>query len=152
MPTRFAKQLCQVVRGGVAIGSMERGAAMRLAIRCAQDSIPPLRLAILRDLAEHPDSMVTQVRKRIQKPHKTVDRELQALHMLGLVTLDEETYYNGRGDEKSRWRYTLSNEVDVDVVFPDSSLDPQGDECFQVPHHPPTRGRGVLIFLETVAE
>ncbi|MFI7013653.1 hypothetical protein [Streptomyces sp. NPDC050164] len=48
-PTRFAKQLAQVVRGGVAVG-MDREAAMQLAIRCARDSVPPLRLAILRDL------------------------------------------------------------------------------------------------------
>ena len=40
MPTRFAKQLAQVVRGGVAVG-MERDDAMRLAIRCARDSPPP---------------------------------------------------------------------------------------------------------------
>jgi hypothetical protein len=46
MPTRFAKQLTQVMRGGVAIG-MDRAAAMRLAIRCARDSIPPLRPAII---------------------------------------------------------------------------------------------------------
>ena len=45
MPTRFAKQLAQVVRGGVAVG-MSREDAMRLAIRCARDSMPPMRLAI----------------------------------------------------------------------------------------------------------
>jgi hypothetical protein len=58
MPTRFAKQLAQVVRGGVAVGLSKRD-AMRLAIRCAQDSIPPLRLAILRDVAENPDATPT---------------------------------------------------------------------------------------------
>ena len=47
MPTRFAKQLAQVVRGGVAVG-MGREDAMRLAIRCARDSMPPIRLAITR--------------------------------------------------------------------------------------------------------
>jgi hypothetical protein len=40
MPTRFAKELAQVIRGAVAIG-MDRGDAMRLAIRCARDSMPP---------------------------------------------------------------------------------------------------------------
>lgn len=124
MPTRFAKQLAQVVLGGVAIG-MEREAAMRLAIRCARDSITPLRLAILQDIAENPNSTPSQVRKRIDKPHNTTDRELQALHMLGLVRLNEETYENSRGDERSRWRYSLKCGVDVGVVFPDSSQDPQ---------------------------
>src|SRR5439155_4504330 len=46
MPTRFAKQLAQVLRGSVALG-MDRRAALQLAIRCARDSLPPLRLAIL---------------------------------------------------------------------------------------------------------
>ena len=53
MPTRFAKQLAQIVRGAVAIG-MDRADALRLAIRCARDSMPPLRLAIIDDLSAHP--------------------------------------------------------------------------------------------------
>ena len=53
MPTRFAKQLVQIVRGAVAIG-MDRADALRLAIRCARDSMPPLRLAIIDDLAAAP--------------------------------------------------------------------------------------------------
>ena len=62
MPTRFAKQLAQIVRGGVAVG-MRREDAMRLAIRCARDSMPPIRLAILDYLAGHPNSFTTEVRK-----------------------------------------------------------------------------------------
>ena len=85
MPTRFARQLMQLVRGGVAIG-MSVEEAMGLAVRCARDSVPPLRLAILVDLADHPGSLVSDVRKRLQKPHNTIDRELQALHVLGLVS------------------------------------------------------------------
>jgi hypothetical protein len=50
MPTRFAKQLAQMVRGGVAIG-MAVPDAMKLALRCARDSILPLRREILLDLA-----------------------------------------------------------------------------------------------------
>ena len=53
MPTRFAKQLTQVVRGGAAIG-MDRIDAVRLAVRCARDSMPPLRLAIIDDVANNP--------------------------------------------------------------------------------------------------
>ena len=70
MPTRFAKQLAQVVRGGVAIG-MDRTAALRLAIRCARDSMPPLRLAIIDDVATHAESSTAEVRKRIGKPRAT---------------------------------------------------------------------------------
>ena len=75
MPTRFAKQLAQVVRGGVAIG-MARPDALRLAIRCARDSMPPLRLMILDDLVAHPASSTAEVRTRLGKPRSTVDRQL----------------------------------------------------------------------------
>jgi len=106
MPTRFSKQLAQVLRGAVAIG-ITREQAMRLAIRCARDSMPPLRLEILDDLAAHPSATTTEVRKRIGRPRNTVDRQLQALQMLGAVTVDEVEY-----PERSRWYYSLSAEVD----------------------------------------
>jgi Bifunctional DNA primase/polymerase, N-terminal len=82
MPTRFAKQLAQMVRGGLAIG-MGREAAMRLALRCARDSIPPRRINILLDLADNPGSRVADVSKRVVVPWLTTRRELEALHMLG---------------------------------------------------------------------
>ena len=86
--TRFAKQLTQVFRGAVVIG-LDRGEALRLAIRVARDSMPPLRLAIIDDLSTHPHSTPTDVRRRLGKPRTTVDRQLQALHILGIVELDE---------------------------------------------------------------
>lgn len=112
MPTRFAKQLGQVVRGGLAIG-MDRSIALRLAIRCARDSMPPLRLEILLDLAAHPVSTTTAVRKRLDKPRATVDRQLQALHMLGLLICDEDPDHTGRGQG---WRYSLADGVDPAVL------------------------------------
>jgi hypothetical protein len=73
MPTRFAKQLAQMLRGGVAIGT-PREKALQLAIRCARDSIPPLRLQILLDLAKYPGSRPGDVRRRIDKPWRTTAR------------------------------------------------------------------------------
>src|SRR5271166_615379 len=87
MPTRFAKQLAQVVRGAVAIG-MGRD----VAIRCARDSMPPLRLAIIDYLATHPHMSTAEVRKALNKPRNTIDRQLQAMHMLGLLDCDEMEY------------------------------------------------------------
>ena len=112
MPTRFAKQLAQVVRGGCAIG-LPRDEAMRLAIRCARDSMPPLRLDILLDVAAHPGSTTTQVRKRIGKPRATVDRQLQSLHMLQLLECIEDDEYTGNG---SAWRYSLGDGIDPSVL------------------------------------
>ena len=120
MPTRFAKQLAQVVRGGVAVG-MTRNDAMRLAIRCARDSMPPMRLSILQYLTRHPYSTTTDVRKGIDKPRTTVDRQLQALHMLGVVTCDENTLADGRAS----WRYSLSRGVDTAVLTVPEQMSPE---------------------------
>lgn len=119
MPTRFAKQLTQIVRGGVAIG-MEREAAMALAIRCARDSMPPLRLAILGDLTISGESRVTDVRKRLDKPNSTIDRELKALHMLGMVTLREEL-----GQHGTAWHYSIAAGINTSVLFPQKDVPPQ---------------------------
>ena len=121
MPTRFAKQLTQLVRGAVAIG-IERTAALRLALRCARDSMPPMRLAILDDVPAHPGSYTNDVRSRLGKPRATVDRQLQALHMLNVLTCDEEPGVH-RGEQVTRWRYWLASGIDPDVLNSDSVPD-----------------------------
>jgi hypothetical protein len=88
MPTRFAKQLTQVIRGGVAIG-LSFDAALTLAVRCARDSMPPIRLAILADLWQHPDSLVTEVRGRLNLPYTTVKRQVESLYLLQMLTCTE---------------------------------------------------------------
>jgi len=110
MPTRFAKQLAQIVRGGLSLG-MARGAAMAVAVRCAGDTMPPLRLKVVGDVAGHPMSRTAEVVKRLQLPRQTVDRVLQELHLLGLLVVDEEPY-----GERVRWIYALAPEVDRDAV------------------------------------
>jgi hypothetical protein len=103
LPTRFAKILGQIVRGGLAIG-MGRERAVATAVRVAGDSMPPLRLAVLGDVANHPDSRCSDVQRRLQKPRSTIDRELQGLHVLGLLVCDD----SGTGG----WRYSLADVVD----------------------------------------
>ena len=112
MPTRFAKQLAQVVRGGVAI-SMDRRAALQLAVRCARDSMPPLRLAILLDIAAHPYSRTADVQKRLGKPRATVDRQLQALQILDVLDVAEQTTALG-----TVWVYHLAAGVDPSALDP----------------------------------
>ena len=107
MPTRFAKQLAQLVRGGIALG-MSRQTALRLAVRCARDSIPQLRLGILLDLASNPRSRAADVCQRITKPHRTVRRELEALNTLGL--LHEEQEQSVADEKKIIWRYSLNED------------------------------------------
>jgi len=111
MPTRFAKQLTQILRGGLALG-MNREHLVQIVARCAADSMPPLRLAALVDLLDNPHSTTATVRKSIDKPRATVDRTLQALHMLGLLACDEEEGSTGR----TVWRYSLSRDVSTEAL------------------------------------
>jgi hypothetical protein len=113
MPTRFAKQLTQIVRGAVAIG-IDRRQALKLAIRCARDSMPPLRLALIDDVAANPYSTATDVRRRLDKPRATVDRQLQALHMLRVLEV---------ADEAGSWRYRLADGIDPSSLNPDALPD-----------------------------
>jgi hypothetical protein len=115
MPTRFARQLTQAVRGAVAIG-MTPAAAMRLATRCARDSMPPLRLKILLDIAANPDSRPGEVRKRLSRPWRTVKREMDSFYMLRLLTCIEEEVTQG---EKVRtdWHYSLDPKFDRDTLL-----------------------------------
>jgi hypothetical protein len=115
MPTRFAKQLAQVMRGAMAL-SMDRRYALTLARRCAADSVPPLRLAVLLDLLDHPNSTTHAVRKRLDRPRATVDRELQALHMIGLLTVEEVETVNAKGYQTSVWYYSMAAQTDARTV------------------------------------
>jgi hypothetical protein len=124
MPTRFAKQLAQVLHGGVAIG-MGRSDALQLAIRCARDSMPPLRLAVIDDVAANPRSTPSDTRRRTERPWTTIDRTMQALHMLGVLEVDEAPY----GDDKTRWYYSLAAGIDPKALnfSPDLATSPFSD-------------------------
>ena len=110
----------QVVRGGIAVG-ISRDRAKRLAIRCARDSIPPLRIAILCDIALSPNSSVGEVRKRIGKPWVTTKREMDALTMLGLLACDETNIpsfdENAKDDLRRKWEYRLADGIDKKTLL-----------------------------------
>jgi hypothetical protein len=112
MPTRFAKQLVQVLRGACAVG-LSRPDALRLALRCARDSMPPLRLAILEDVAANPHSRTKDIRYRLNKPYTTVDRQLQALHMLGVLDCDE---LEDVGKQRSVWYYDVAETINFEAL------------------------------------
>ncbi len=133
-PTRFAKELAQIVRGACAIG-MERTKAMSLAIRCARDSMPPMRLAILKAIQTLGRASPSEVREAINKPWHTVKRQLDALHLLGVLSEEvEEPDIPEEGQPaagKRTWFYELASGVDPAVLFPSPDLSPtlgKGDE------------------------
>lgn len=116
MPTRFAKQLAQIFRGAVAIG-LPRQAAVALAIRVARDSMPPLRLEVLEDVAAHEWTALREVIKRIDKPRATVDRQLQALDLLGLLTkTDDVTPGSTFQRDAITWRYKVAAGIDPSAI------------------------------------
>src|SRR5262249_12799904 len=114
MPTRFVKQLTQLMRGAVAIGLLPE-LAMRLAIRCARDSIAPLRRNILLDVAAHPRARSREVADRISRPHPTIRRELQGLNMLGVLHCDRTHAVQG-GREHTFEYYSLALALDRDLL------------------------------------
>jgi hypothetical protein len=111
MPTRLAKQLTQIFRGAVVIG-LNRTQALALVLRCARDSMPQLRLEVLREVARQPDVPVIQIRRRLQKPRTTIDRTLQALHILGLLTCRETEAERGGKAVQIR-HYSLAEDIDL---------------------------------------
>jgi hypothetical protein len=119
MPTRFAKQLTQIIRGGVAIG-LPRIQGMRLAMRCARDSIPPLRLEIMLDVANNPGTTAGDIHKRIKKPWRTMKRQLDALVMLGAlvmeVTTKTETKPDGSRKKTTIEAYKINENIDADTL------------------------------------
>jgi len=91
---------------------------MRLAIRCARDSIPPLRCEILLDIAAHPYSEPHEVHRRIGRPRHTVRRELEALHMLRLLQCQESDEKNEKGKVVGMiYEYSLSKAFDRETLL-----------------------------------
>jgi hypothetical protein len=117
MPTRFPKELGMMVRGGIALG-MERERAMALALRCARDSCPPLKLACLEDVWRNPYTLTRPAAARINRPHKTVDREMEALQSLGLIVHVDQSGQSRRGDPATYWAWVVARGIDPRVLDP----------------------------------
>lgn len=86
---------------------------MSIVVRCAHDSILPLRVSILLDVFAHPDAVPSDVQQRLDKPRTTVDRALQDLHVLGLLRY---TAAKPAFTDKASWRYKIRNEIDEEVL------------------------------------
>jgi hypothetical protein len=54
-------------------------------------------------------STLADVRRRLNKPRSTVDRQLQALHILGVLGVEEAEEAPATGGKvTTRWYYTLA--------------------------------------------
>ena len=119
MPTRFGKQLAQIVRGGMALG-LGSAESMALAVRAATDSLPPLKWRVLKDVAIHPRSHVADVRRRLDMVHNTAKRTLEALMVLGLVERAEsgdDATYSIKSSIAAAISHIDTNPVSTDAPF-----------------------------------
>lgn len=113
-PTRFTKQLAQIVRGACAFG-IDRVQAMQLAMRCAHDSMPPARLSVLECLATG-SKTVEDVIDELERPRTTVTRWLDSLKLLSLVIERIEMEADAQGNMTPRLHYALAEGVDPSVL------------------------------------
>jgi len=144
MPTRFAKQLGQIVRGALCCGHAHDH-ALTTALRVARDSIPPLRAAILADIAEHPRATCSEVVKRLQRPRTTIDRALQELHLIGLLHIDEAP----AGSFDKSWHYELADGVSPVLIKSLMTLDPRGRDAEAEPEsEPPAEPEQIDMWAE----
>lgn len=89
VPTRFMKQLCQLYRGGLAIGLCAED-AMALVRRCGRDSIPPMRMAVLQRLDDINDQIgstsVLSMNEHVgRRSWGTVNKACEDLWMLRIL-------------------------------------------------------------------
>ena len=120
-PTRFAKQVAQIVRGAIAIG-MARTEALRLGLRVARDSMPPQRLAVLEAMARTGGPMSTvELSRQLNLPQTSVRRECEKAQMLRLVYLvaDPNVRHDPLGfTPKEAKVYELLPSIDPTVLAP----------------------------------
>jgi hypothetical protein len=125
MPTRFVKQLALIFRGALSIG-IDRPLALALALRCARDSIPPVRLSVLKDLAVNDvgDCRVTSIANRLRRPWSTIRRTLDALYVLDLVNVvdiedqsdEDDNKKNAKNPVRKSLHYALAGGVDLSAL------------------------------------
>ena len=69
---------------------------------------------MLRDLKVNGESSVREVRRRLQKPWRTINRALEALHALDLVLYREETLSEEDRKAGKPWQfYELTADTDA---------------------------------------
>ena len=109
MPTRFAKQLVQLARGGLLLG-MGREAALAVAARCCRDTLPPLRRVVLADVAANPDSYTADVAGR---PDSPLHRRPHAPGATATRPAESGAHDYG---SRVRWLYSVAPDTDKDAL------------------------------------
>ena len=111
-PTRYVKQLMQIVRGGLILG-MTLEDSMLLAFRCGRDSIPPRRKTVLVELARLTKATVTDLIEPTGLPYAAVRRTLTELWMLHVVQQDQRNEDTGG---KQNRPYRIASGFDSSII------------------------------------
>lgn len=118
MPTRFAKQLDQIVAAIIALGGSSEH-ALNVALRCAVDSIPPDRLTIMRCVSDAGAPMpIAHIARETGFTRRAVGRICQQLTLLKIFDEDDEPYVSGQGNGGERRVYSLKTGMDMRVLTP----------------------------------
>lgn len=112
-PTRLTKSLMQMIRGALAM-ELSLDDAFDLALRCARDSIPPIRLECMCDMAQHADCRPSEVASRIDRPWKAVDRAMSALHSARILSCTKAS----DGESKPKWLYNIADWIKLEHLWP----------------------------------
>jgi len=106
-PTRLSVTLCRLFLGLLTAG-VDRPRAWRVIRRIALDSMPALRLAVLRELLNRGETGTGDLARALGYPTQTTRRTLEDLGVYGVV----ERVSQGRGKE-DKWRL----EGDLEALF-----------------------------------
>lgn len=109
-PARLVKQLLALRQGLVAIGVPD-AAALRITVKAAYDSMPPIRLDVIRMLAEETDVISTRaIGDALGYPTGTSRRACEDLAAHGLVVRSgaDEKAHLWRLEDEARARFEMS--------------------------------------------
>lgn len=99
----------------IALGD-SREHALRVALRCAVDSIAPDRLAVMRVVAEAGAPMpISHIARATEYTRRSVGRICQQLTLLKIFAEDDEPY-DGNGSHGERRIYSIRSGIDITVL------------------------------------
>jgi hypothetical protein len=81
-----------------------------------RDSMPPIRLDVLADVAANPGTTTTDCARRLQRPRQTTDRALQELQLLNLIQVDRKPSFSAAQSASTGWLWRLSPDVPFDAL------------------------------------
>lgn len=110
-PSRMLGGLLQLMQGAICIG-IRVDDAFNMAMRCMRDSIPPMRMRIIRQLMLYSNSTVASIADALQAPWSVVDPAVQDLHHIGMLNMERDG-----SKERSPKYYSIKSSLNIGVLW-----------------------------------